>query len=236
MCARVERAEDRRADTSGMNIYPLPKCTKQLQAFTMQAKPEKPATSGSRQSKQMRASMQWRVQTSHNRSRAPMTGPFASDQHFANCRPARSPCGSSVENEPSLVEGPNMEKYNLLCAWIGVLLGLLSGALVGLAFHKEDFLGGYNSWTRRLLRLGHISFFGISFLNFAFVETVGYLRLQQSDLYWRSILFIVAQITMPTVCILAAFKKPLRQLFFIPVVSTIAAAGIFTYVLKGAIR
>ncbi|HEY9775694.1 MAG TPA: hypothetical protein V6C81_18160 [Planktothrix sp.] len=129
-----------------------------------------------------------------------------------------------------------MEKYNLLCAWIGVLLGILSGAIVGMAFHKENFLGGYNSWTRRLLRLGHISFFGISFLNFAFVETVSYLRVEQSQLFWPSLLFIVAQITMPTVCILSAFKEPLRNLFFIPVASTIAAAGIFIYVLQGAIR
>ena len=129
-----------------------------------------------------------------------------------------------------------MEKYNLFAAWMGVLFGLLSGLVMGLWFHKDTWLGGYDSWPRRLLRLGHISFFGIAFLNFAFVGTVAYLHVNQDAIFVPSILFIVAQIAMPTVCLLAALKKQLRHLFAVPVVSVIAATALFLFALQGVLR
>ena len=51
-------------------------------------------------------------------------------------------------------------EMNLYAAWIGFVLGALSGALLGLFFHDERFMGGYGSWQRRMTRLGHISFSG----------------------------------------------------------------------------
>ena len=61
---------------------------------------------------------------------------------------------------------------NLWSAWVGILLGMVAGALQGLQFDRPDWLGGYGSWARRLTRLGHISFFGLAFVNLAFVYTV----------------------------------------------------------------
>ena len=49
-----------------------------------------------------------------------------------------------------------MITFNLWAAWIGIIAGMLSGAALGLFFHEESWLGGYGSWPRRLLRLGHI--------------------------------------------------------------------------------
>jgi hypothetical protein len=121
-----------------------------------------------------------------------------------------------------------MVKINLLAAWVGILLGLLSGIPMGLLFHKETWLGGYNSWPRRLLRLGHVSFFGIAFLNLAFFITVVLGRLDEHSLYWASILLVAAQVTMPLVCIGSAFKKQLRHLFFLPV--TTAVGGVLCVV------
>ena len=46
---------------------------------------------------------------------------------------------------------------NLYTAWIAFLLGVLTGAVPGLFFHRENWLGGYNAWRRRLARLAHIS-------------------------------------------------------------------------------
>ena len=54
---------------------------------------------------------------------------------------------------------------NIIAAWIGFLLGGISGAVPGLFFYRYDWLGGYTSWPRRMIRLGHIAFFGIGFLN-----------------------------------------------------------------------
>jgi hypothetical protein len=50
-----------------------------------------------------------------------------------------------------------------------------------------------------------------------------------------SILFIVAQIAMPTICYGASLKKVLRNLFFIPVLSLIiGASALIIVILQGA--
>lgn len=119
-----------------------------------------------------------------------------------------------------------MEKINLIAAWTGIFLGFCSGVPLGLFFQNEKWLGGYDSWERRLLRLGHISFFGIAFLNLAFVGSVAYLKPAEVSIIWPSRLFILALIAMPTVCFLAAFKKTCRHLFFVPVLSLLGATGL----------
>jgi hypothetical protein len=112
----------------------------------------------------------------------------------------------------------------LVIAWVAILVGLLSGTVIGLSFHKESWLGGYDSWRRRLVRLGHISFLGTGLLNLAFVETVGAVGLRRGP-WLPSALFILGTVSMPAVCFLAAWRKPLRHLFFIPVLSLIGGAA-----------
>ena len=63
---------------------------------------------------------------------------------------------------------------NLLSAWSGALAGFVSGAIIGLIFHREDWLGGYTSHRRRMLRLGHISFFGLAVINVMFHSVAGH--------------------------------------------------------------
>jgi hypothetical protein len=116
------------------------------------------------------------------------------------------------------------ENVNLCAGWIGLLLGMASGAVIGLFFHNDDWLGGYDSWRRRMLRLGHISFFGIGFINLAYALTVKSRELPGTST--ASILLVVGAIGMPTVCFLSAVWKNFRNFFFIPVGSLIAATGI----------
>ena len=42
-----------------------------------------------------------------------------------------------------------METVNLYAAWAGILLGIVAGAVQGMFFHGENWLGGYTSWPRR---------------------------------------------------------------------------------------
>jgi hypothetical protein len=119
-----------------------------------------------------------------------------------------------------------MEVANLYTAWACMLVGAVVGALSGLFFHKQEWFGGYASWQRRMLRLGHISFFGIAFINFAFVFTIMYLDIRKPMLL-PSLLLIVGAITMPLVCFLSAYKRFFRHLFFVPVVSIIVAMVVF---------
>lgn len=113
---------------------------------------------------------------------------------------------------------------NLVGGWLGMLTGVFCGAILGLFFHQEDWMGGYGSHRRRLTRLGHISFFGLGFLNLIFVATAGLLNLHSRNLGIASMGLIVAAITMPICCFLTAWKKPFRHLFPIPVLA--AATGI----------
>lgn len=105
----------------------------------------------------------------------------------------------------------------LRAGWAGMLLGAVSGAVIGLFFAREDWMGGYQSWRRRLTRLGHISFFGLGFVNLFFAFTHHTLRLDPSWALAAAWAFAIGAATMPTVCFLSAWRQPLRHLFFIPV-------------------
>lgn len=111
---------------------------------------------------------------------------------------------------------------NLIGGWLGMLAGVLSGALAGLFFYRDDWLGGYQSWRRRLTRLGHISFFGLGFLNLLFAATATQLLLSGSYLKVASAGLLIGAITMPICCFLSAWRKPLRRLFPIPVIAVTA--------------
>ncbi|MHB9025360.1 MAG: hypothetical protein ACYC7E_14525 [Armatimonadota bacterium] len=114
---------------------------------------------------------------------------------------------------------------NLYAAWIGFLLGCIAGAVPGLFFHGEDWLGGYNSWTRRMIRLAHISFWGLGFLNLGFVLTAMILGTEDRASL-ASYLLVFGAVTMPLVCYLSAFRMVFRQLFFIPALSITAAVAL----------
>jgi hypothetical protein len=116
-------------------------------------------------------------------------------------------------------------ELNVWAAWIGIAMGLASGSIQGLFFAREDWLGGYASWPRRMLRLGHISFFGIAFLNLAYANTL-YLLGDRQPAALPSLLLIAGAVLMPTICYLAAWHKPLRHLFFLPVLSLLGAASV----------
>ena len=121
-----------------------------------------------------------------------------------------------------------MVRMNLYAAWIGILLGVLVGAGQGLFFDREDWLGGYAAWPRRMLRLGHISFFGLAFINLAFALTAREAGLD-GGVGLSSTLLVAGAVTMPLVCYLSAWRKPFRHLFFIPVLSVLAGVAGFLW-------
>lgn len=117
---------------------------------------------------------------------------------------------------------------NIYAAWVGILLGIVAGAISGLFFHEERWLGGYSSWTRRMIRLAHISFFGLGLLNLGLALTARALGLSDS-IGLASWLLVIGAVTMPLVCYLSAFIKPFRHLFVIPVLSVGVAVGVLVW-------
>jgi hypothetical protein len=126
-----------------------------------------------------------------------------------------------------------MEIINFYAAWIGIILGIVAGGIIGLFFHDEDWAGGYSSWSRRMARLGHISFFGIAFINLLYSLSIRVFHIEL-DSPFPTYLLLVGTVTMPLVCFLAAYKKWFRHFFPIPVVSLLA--GVVIFIMKGILH
>lgn len=116
--------------------------------------------------------------------------------------------------------------FHLLTGWLSMIAGALSGAAIGLFFHREDWLGGYGSFRRRMLRLGHIAFFGLGILNVLFALSIN-ARPLASHLALASTGFWLAALTMPACCFLTAWRASLRHVFPVPVMAlTAGIAGL----------
>jgi hypothetical protein len=110
--------------------------------------------------------------------------------------------------------------------WLGMLMGVCSGAIVGLFFYRDDFMGGYVAFRRRMVRLAHISFFGIGFLNILFALSVREMALGKGAVRAASVGLILGAITMPSVCLLTAWRSVFRHLFAVPVLAVALAVVI----------
>jgi len=112
---------------------------------------------------------------------------------------------------------------NFTAGWYLILAAFATGAGIGLGFHREDFLGGYGSFRRRLARLGHISLAALGGLNVLYglaPVPVGAMP------GW---FLLAGGIAMPVVCFLSAWKAVFRHLFFIPVVLLVSGVGLVIY-------
>lgn len=115
---------------------------------------------------------------------------------------------------------------NWQAGWLLVLGAFATGTLMGLFFHREDFLGGYGSFRRRLARLGHIALAALGMMNVLFS-----LSPWPSPESWSagaaSLAFVTGGVSMPAVCFLTAWREPFRHLFAVPVVALVLAV-VFT--------
>jgi len=126
-----------------------------------------------------------------------------------------------------------MAQWNLWAGWTGMMFGLVSGAVIGLKFHHEDFAGGYASFRRRMLRIGHLAFFGLGIINVLFALTLTSSGVALSYPAVASASLAAAVFVMPVVCFLTAWKKPFRHIFPLPV-SLVAIA--LTLLLEGLLK
>jgi len=127
---------------------------------------------------------------------------------------------------------------NLAFGWIWITAGFLSGAMLGMGFHKENFMGGYNSWERRLARLGHIAFFGTGFLN-VLVGLSGLMLSegQMSGRLWHAMSwsFMIGAVAMPICCFIAARWINAKSIFVLPVVGLTAGGVMMSIIMLDAI-
>jgi hypothetical protein len=117
-------------------------------------------------------------------------------------------------------------EINLLFAWVWILAGFGSGLVMGMFFNREDWLGGYTSLKRRLIRLAHVSFFGLGAVNLMYYFTARYAlepSTLQSAASWG---YVVGGITMPLVCLIMARWTQAKMLFAVPVISLLLSGAL----------
>jgi hypothetical protein len=106
--------------------------------------------------------------------------------------------------------------------WGLILSAFLTGAVLGLFFERDDFLGGYGSFRRRLFRLGHIAQAALGMLNVLYA--LGPAHAPPTWLDQAAALgFILGGISMPLVCFLSGWRAGFRRLFVVPVVALLLA-------------
>ena len=115
---------------------------------------------------------------------------------------------------------------NWYFGWSSLLAAFLSGAALGLFFHRDDFWGGYASFRRRIVRLGHVALAALGMVNVIFAlspwPAVGNPFARPASLS-----FITGGVAMPAVCFLTGWRAGFRKLFFIPVICLVLAV-VFT--------
>lgn len=115
---------------------------------------------------------------------------------------------------------------SITVGWITMLGGVVSGSLIGLFFHRAEWLGGYATFRRRMVRLAHISFFGIGFVNVLYGVTVATIPMRDDLARTGAMALLVAAIAMPANCLLTAWRERFRLLFFVPVIAV--AVGVLS--------
>lgn len=118
-------------------------------------------------------------------------------------------------------------QLNLVFAWLWILLGFVSGMIMGMFFRRENWLGGYGSFKRRMYRLGHISFFGLGAVNLMFWLTMQKLPAFEPVASVTSWAFVIGGITMPLCCLVMAHFSKAHMIFAVPVLALITG-GVLT--------
>ncbi len=115
---------------------------------------------------------------------------------------------------------------NLVLAWALIVFGFGGGFVFGLYFHRDDWMGGYASFKRRLYRLAHIATLALGMINILFYLTVQHVPYPDRAIDLASWGFVIGALSMPTACLVVAHNVKARAIFLVPVVSLIGAAVI----------
>lgn len=123
-------------------------------------------------------------------------------------------------------------------AWLGILMGAVSGLIMGLwsfdgPFPTPDWIGGYDELPRRFLRLAHVAFFALSILHFLVARQIRSTPLSPNvdTIALWSMAF--GNIAMPVFLIAAAIWEPAKYLTSLPATALTYA---FAVTATGAIQ
>lgn len=107
---------------------------------------------------------------------------------------------------------------NEIYGWIFVLGGLVMGLVMGVKFQREDWLGGYSAFPRRMVRLAHVALVALGMLNIQFAQSAARLHLSAGFANAASFAFIAAAVLMPACCLWMAARRSHFEVFAAPIV------------------
>lgn len=130
---------------------------------------------------------------------------------------------AKVQHRP----GPNADA-NLALGWASLAAGALTGLVLGLwsfdgPVSVPAAIGEYGDLSRRLLRLGHIAFFGLGMLNIMLARHLAHAEMQRGRavLALRSMNF--GNLFLPLTLIVAAFVPVAKYLTCLPALAVTLA-------------
>jgi hypothetical protein len=116
-----------------------------------------------------------------------------------------------------------MHPLNWYAGWGLILAAFVTGAALGLFFDRDDFLGGYGSFRRRVVRLGHIALAALGMMNVLYGLSP-WPEPSRPTAGTASVCFLLGGVAMPLVCFLTGWRAGFRHLFCIPVAALVLAA------------
>jgi hypothetical protein len=115
---------------------------------------------------------------------------------------------------------------NVVFGWAWMCIGLIMGLVMGMRAEGEQWLGGYNSLTRRYLRLGHIAFIALPIINILYGIELGSAVLPHYVVSLGSPLLIFGAVGVPVTCIVAAFCRKAKLFLPLPAIAVLVGIGI----------
>jgi hypothetical protein len=117
---------------------------------------------------------------------------------------------------------PDGAIMNWYFGWSLILSAFVTGTILGLFFYRDDFLGGYASFRRRMLRLGHVALAALGMINILY-SLLPRASEPSPQTQIASLGFMIGGATMPVVCFLTSWRVRFRHLFILPVSALILA-------------
>lgn len=137
-------------------------------------------------------------------------------------------------SERTLPTGRRLGETNRLVAWASIVAGAATGLVMGLwSFDGPapvpQWIGDYETTARRLIRLGHIAFFGLGILNLALARELPRLSLKEWLARTAARCMNFGNVFLPITLFAAGVYQPLKYLLPFPAVSVFVALAIVAY-------